>query len=144
MVAAVTVTTTDTATKSLFKQINLQDAGFRRPFLFFELLSKRFLSESKDLFDIPANQQPVDQRSAEHRIFYLVATERAAILFLKRVPMNPLPVRPATLLIHEFEGRFPGGNLTLPADRKAPDLQAIVDSGSDIHLNRIGCKHFKF
>jgi len=61
----------------------------------------------------------MDEKIQRHGVTHEVARQRAAVAWLERVFVNPLPVRAAKLLVLEAMRRLPDVDARPPAQRDA-------------------------
>ena len=66
-----------------------------------ETCFQRLGSEGKYTFNIPPHQERVSDKIKWHGVTHQVAGDRASVSWLEGVLVNPLPVRPADLLVHK-------------------------------------------
>ena len=92
-----------------------------------------FGTEVKDRLDLPAYEERMGDEVKRDGISDDIPAERAAILSLERVLMNPLAIGAAQLFIHETEWGLPGGDVRAPADRKAVNAQLVINEGALLH-----------
>ena len=90
----------------------------------------------EDPGDLTFHEQPIDPRSPGDVVRDFIRHQCPGLMRLKRVPMNPFPVRPPDLLVDEFVRRFPAGDFRAPADRNSPQSQAVIDECPLAHLDR--------
>jgi hypothetical protein len=81
----------------------------------------------KNPFEIGRNEKFLHEPAAGHGIFDFVANKGAIVLLGKSVFVHPERVGTSGLAIDEAMGRLPDLDLALPAQRYAPQAQAIVE-----------------
>ena len=84
-----------------------------------EGFAEDFFPESEDAFEILANEEPIDETSAQHGIGDDILGKGAAIPLLEAMFVGPVSIGAAELAIHEAMGWFPRGDLGAPAEGDA-------------------------
>ena len=105
---------------------------------FFKTLPKerrQFLpTKGKDTLHVAPHKKRVDQRATRHRIQNPVPRQRATVLLSEGVFVNPLPIGPVQLLVHEAMGRFPFAYHSLPAQWHAMNAKFVIDKRARLYL----------
>ncbi len=92
----------------------------------------------EDAFHVAAHNEFVQQPIERNSVPYIVAHNRASISRLKRVRMNPKPVRTASLFIYKTAWRFPRSDFAAPPDGETANAQPVIDDCAHVHFNRLG------
>lgn len=89
----------------------------------------------EDPLQVGGDQEAVDERAARDGVAHAVAHHGALLAFFEQVLVHPGAVGPAALHVHEALRGFPQGNLALPAQGDAVELEAVVQPGPRPHLD---------
>lgn len=105
-----------------------------------------FLAVVEDVFELAADEEMdnIAKRFERQSVTDLVFDKRLfGVEIGKSVGVDPLAVWASELLIDEFCGRFPMGDLSLPAYGNPAHPQFIVDECPFLDRDRLGCDDMK-
>ena len=97
----------------------------------------------KNPFNIPAHEEPVNERTPARTITHAVKAKRAASVFLEGVRVVPQGVWAAQLHVHESVRRILLGDFRAPMEGKTVNGDSIINQGAGTQDDRRRCEDFE-
>lgn len=89
----------------------------------------------ENFFDVRSYQPAMDEEIKRHGVTDMVPRQGAAVLRLKGVFVNPLPVRTVELFVHKTIRRLPDIDAGAPAYRDAAYSEFIINQRAFAHAH---------